>query len=55
MLNNKLNKICNDGDNYELITQRTIIKKDNVRVDGANFYYDDNGKATIEYFKTYDT
>lgn len=55
LLNNKLNEICNDGDNYELITQRTIIKEDNVRVDGPNFYYDDNGKATIEYFKKYDT
>jgi len=54
LLDNKLNEICNDDENYELITQRTIIKEDNVRVDGPNFYYDDNGKATIEYFKKYD-
>ena len=55
LLNNKLNEICNYDNNYELITKRTLIKDYNLIVDAPNFYYDNNGKATIEYFKKYNT
>lgn len=55
LLNNKLNEICNIDDKYELISKRTLIKEDNLIVEAPNFYYDDNGNATIEYFKRYDT
>uniref|UniRef100_UPI00259520BC hypothetical protein n=1 Tax=uncultured Clostridium sp. TaxID=59620 RepID=UPI00259520BC len=40
---------------YELITERTLVKEHNLIIEAPNFYYDDNGKATIEYFKKYNT
>ena len=55
MLNNKLNDFCNCDSNYELIKKRTLIKEDNLIVEAPNFYYDNNGNVTIEYFKRYDT
>lgn len=55
LLNNKLNEICNYDNSYELITKRTLIKEPNLIIEEPNFYYDDNGKATIEYFKKYNT
>lgn len=55
LLNNKLNEICNGDNSYELITKRTLIKEYNLIIDAPNFYYDNNGKATIEYFKKYNT
>lgn len=55
LLNNKLNDFCNCDSNYELIKKRTLIKEDNLIVEAPNFYYDDNGNVTIEYFKRYDT
>lgn len=55
LLNNKLNDFCNCDSNYELIKKRTLIKDDNLIVEAPNFYYDDNGNVTIEYFKRYDT
>ena len=55
LLNNKLNEFCNYDDNYELIKKRNLIKEDNLIVEAPNFYYDDKGNITIEYFKRYDT
>ena len=55
LLNNKLNEFCNSDDNYELIKKRNLIKEDNLIVEAPNFYYDDKGNITIEYFKRYDT
>jgi hypothetical protein len=55
LLNNKLNEICNYDTSYELITERTLVKEHNLIIEAPNFYYDDNGKATIEYFKKYNT
>ena len=53
LLNNKINEICNSGDEYEFIDKRTVIEIDGAVVEAPNFYYDERGNATVEYFKKY--
>lgn len=53
LLKNKLDEICGVNDEYEIITKRTKIDKEGVLVNGVEFYYNENGNATIEYFKKY--
>lgn len=55
LLNNIIEEICGSDDCYELIDRRTILKEDNLFIEAPNFYYDDNGNDTIEYFKKYNT
>lgn len=55
LLKNKLDEICGVNDEYEIITKRTKIDKEGVLVNGVEFYYNENGNATIEYFKKYNT